>query len=141
MRPRILSLGVGLVAALAVVASPVAAGGRVEITLDVNFGTGVETFTAEGAFCPDGDAVTLGSRATGRGATVFHVVKELTCADGSGTLLIRLDAPFIGVRGGTIGGWRVLDGTGDYAGLAGGGQIVGTGTPTGIVDVYTGQLR
>lgn len=141
MRPRILSLGVGIVAALAVVASPVAAGGRTEITLDVNFGTGVETFTAEGAFCPSGSAETLGSWATGNGAVVFHVAKRFACDDGSGTLTIRLDAPFIGVRGGTIGGWRVIGGSGDYAGLAGGGQIVGTGTPTGIIDVYSGVLR
>jgi hypothetical protein len=142
MRPRITALAVGVVAALALVAGPAsAAGGAVRITLDVNFGTGVEQFTATGAFCPAGAAESFDTWSTGRGATVFHVTKVLTCADGSGSLTIDLDAPFIGVKGGTIGGWRVTGGTGDYADASGGGQIVGVGSPTGIVDTYTGIVR
>lgn len=142
MRPRITALAVGVFAALALVAAPAsAAGGAVRITLDVNFGTGVEQFTATGAFCAAGSAQSLDSRATGSGATVFHVTKVFTCEDGSGTMTIDLDAAFIGVKGGTIGGWHVTGGTGDYAGVRGGGQIVGVGSPTGIVDTYSGIVR
>jgi hypothetical protein len=142
MRPRITALAVGVVAALALAAAPAsAAGGAVRITLDVNFGTGVEQFTATGAFCPAGVAESFDTRVTGRGATVFHLTKVFTCEDGSGTLAIHLDAPFIGAKGGTIGGWRVTGGTGDYAGATGGGHLEGVGSPTGITDTYTGIVR
>ena len=63
MRPRITALAVGVVAALALAAAPAsAAGGAVRITLDVNFATGVEEFTATGAFCPAGEAAELRRR-------------------------------------------------------------------------------
>jgi hypothetical protein len=35
----------------------------------------------------------------------------------------------------------VIDGTGDYAGATGGGHIAGVGSPTGIVDTYSGVVR
>ena len=142
MRPRITALAVGVVAALALAAAPAsAAGGAIRITLDVNFETGVEQFTATGAFCPAGEAESFDTWVTGRGTNVFHLTKVFTCADGSGTLAIHLDAPFIGALGGTIGGWRVTGGTGDYAGATGGGHLTGAGSPTGIVDTYTGIVR
>ncbi len=142
MRPRITALAVGVIAALALAAAPAAAaGGAVRITLDVNFNTGEEAFTATGAFCPAGEAESFDSWVTGRGATVFHLTKVFTCSDGTGTLELRLDAPFIGAREGTTGGWRVIGGTGDYAGATGGGHIAGAGSPTGIVDTYTGIVR
>ena len=112
MRPRITALAVGVVAALALAAAPAsAAGGAVRITLDVNFATGVEEFTATGAFCPAGEAESFDTWVTGRGANVFHLTKVFTCSDGTGTLEIRLDAPFIGALDGTTGGWRVIGGT------------------------------
>ena len=88
MRPRITALAVGVVAALALVAAPAsAAGGAVRITLDVNFDTGVEEFTADGRVLPVRRGAELRRTwATGRGATVFHLTKVFTCADGSGTL-------------------------------------------------------
>jgi len=142
MRPRITALAVGVVAALALAAAPAsAAGGAVRITLDVNLATGVEEFTATGAFCPAGEAASFDTWVTGRGANVFHLTKVFTCSDGTGTLEIRLDAPFIGALDGTTGGWRVIGGTGDYAGAKGGGHIAGVGNPTGIVDTYAGVVR
>lgn len=146
MRPRFTALAVGALAALAVVAAPAsAAGGAVRITLDVNFVTGIESFTADGAFCDSGTAETTDNWATGFGragrAGVFHVTKVFTCANGTDGITVDLDAAFIGFKEGTIGGWRVTDGTGAYAGARGGGQIVGSGTPTGILDVYSGILR
>jgi hypothetical protein len=142
MRPRITALAVGVVAALALVVAPAsAADGAVRITLDVNFVTGVEEFTATGAFCPAGEAESFDTWVTGRGAAVFHLTKVFTCSDGSGSLAIHLNAPFIGARGGTTGGWRVTGGNGDYASATGGGHIAGVGNPAGIVDTYTGVVR
>ena len=142
MRTRITSLVLGAIAAAALVAAPVAAGAArpVTISLSVDFGTGAEDFTATGAFCPAGSAVSDAYR-TGGPTGVFHVDKTFTCDDGTGTLSISLDAVFQNNRGGTIGGWRIVGGTGDYAGALGGGQIVGVGTSVGIDDTYTGVIR
>ena len=141
MRPRITALGLGAVAVLALAATPVAANGAqpVAITLDVDFVGGTETFTADGGFCPVGTAETVDNVRTGGPTGVFHVSKVFTCANGS-TLAIDLDAVFQNKRNGTVGGWRVIGGTGDYAGASGGGQINGAGTPTGIIDTYTGVI-
>ncbi|HYO44102.1 MAG TPA: hypothetical protein VES19_12960 [Candidatus Limnocylindrales bacterium] len=142
MRPRITALSLGIVASLALAAVPASAAGGapVRIVLDVNFDDGTETFTATGAFCPAGTAESSEARTTGRGATVFHLSKTFTCSDGTGTLTIDLSAAFVWVRGGTVGSWRAVDGTGAYAGARGGGQITGQGTPTGIIDTYAGVL-
>jgi hypothetical protein len=145
MRPRISALAIGVIAAVALVAAPASASGNaVRITLDVNFQTGEEQFTADGAFCASGTAVSTDSWPTGFGRAgitgVFHVTKVFTCENGS-TMTIDLDAAFIGHKGGTTGGWRVAGGTGDYAGASGGGQILGSGTSYGIVDVYTGIVN
>ena len=39
------------------------------------------------------------------------------------------------------GGWYVISGTGDYTGLSGGGNLVGTYVSNGIIDVYTGVVQ
>jgi hypothetical protein len=112
----------------------------VRIDLHVNFETGVETFTATG-FCPEGTAESFGFHQAGQGrATTFHLFKTLTCEDDSGTLTIRVEASSVFGFPGTIGGWSVVGGTGDYANTMGGGKIVGTGFDGGIDDVYTGRL-
>ena len=72
---------------------------------------------------------------------MFHVDKTFVCDDDSGTLSISLDAVFQIAQGGTVGGWRIVGGTGDYAGALGGGQIVGVGTSVGIDDTYSGVIR
>lgn len=136
---RALAAGV-LILGLAV---PVASAARgTAITLDANFGTGVETFTAVG-FCPAGDSVSSNlSIVGGRGGQTFHLDKTLTCADGSGSLTIHVDAATsIGTAGGDQGGWSVVSGTGAWAGASGGGRLVGDYTPTGVTDHYTGSLN
>ena len=137
MHARISSVVIAAMTAVMLIAAPVSAGGGgVTITLDVNFVKGTEKFTASGAFCPSGSAVTTSSDFTGR---VFHVAKTFTCKDRSGTLSIELNAS--AGSDGTSGGWTVVDGTGVYAGATGGGQITGVGTPTGIIDTYTGTIN
>jgi len=76
----------------------------------------------------------------GRGQGSFHLIKTLTCDDGSGTFQILIDASTAPSSPGTLGGFAVVGGTGDYAGLRGAGSLVGTATNDGIIDVYMGHL-
>jgi hypothetical protein len=127
-----------LVLALAPAAS--AAASPVEIQIHVDFEDG-ETFTASG-FCDAGEAVTYNfMQAAFRGrATTYHLYKDLICEDGSGILTIRVEASAVFGFPGTIGGWNVVGGTGDYAGLRGGGSIVGIAFDGGLDDYYTGSF-
>lgn len=134
-RLRQAAVGALLTGLLLLTAQPVTAAAEpVTINLHAVFEPSDETFTATG-FCPEGSAETIGFRFAGR---TFHLFKELTCDDGSGTLIIRVEANLTWY--GTIGGWNVVGGTGDYAGVRGGGQLVGFGFDGGIDDVYTGRL-
>ena len=144
MRTRTTSLAFAVVAAVAIVAGPVAARSAtpVSITLDVNFDNETETITAQTNFC-DGTSESTswvsGGGRHGGGNFVFHVDRVFTCDDGS-TLTIELDAAIARPHDGTTGGWRVVDGSGDYAGATGGGSIVGVFTETGITDQYEGTI-
>lgn len=145
MRTPRLGLALGLLATLLVAPTASAAPPVTVITIDVNFTTG-ETFTATGGVvCDSGIAVTdpvfaAGGGRQGRGVLSFHLIKTLTCDDGSGSFMIRVDAATAPTSPGTIGGFAVVGGTGDYSGLHGAGALVGTNRPSGILDVYTGRL-
>ena len=140
MRHRVTrSLVATVLLALVTAAPAAAAASSVTIDIHVDFTLG-ETFTASG-ICPSGEAFSYGHHVTGNGrATVFHLYKDLVCEDGSGTITIRIDASSVFGMSGTIGGWNVVSGTGDYAGIGGGGHIVGTAFDGGIDDHYTGKL-
>jgi hypothetical protein len=146
-RTPLVGLAAAGLLALAIAAPAAAGSGRVAITLDADFGTGVETFTATGAFCPAGTAETPGIFFAGRGrASTFHLFKVLTCANGLDTLTIRVDAATIAGASGDQGGWSVVEGTGAYAGAGGGGRLVGTyydngGGDLGVIDRYTGVIN
>jgi hypothetical protein len=137
---------VALLGLLASVGAPtvMAAPAVTTITIDVNF-SGQELFTSGGLICPSGVAVTdpfmgAGGGRQGRGAFTFHLIKTLTCDDGSGWFRIKVEAGTSPTSSGTVGGFSVVDGTGAYASLHGAGSLQGTFTPTGILDVYTGRL-
>lgn len=137
---RVISVLWAALLALAIASPAAAAAEPVTIDLHVDFASG-ETFTAEG-FCPSGTAESFGHLIVGAGrATTFHLFKTLTCDDGSGTLTIRVNAAGVFGFPGTIGGWNVVGGSGDYAATRGGGHIVGTGFDGGIDDHYTGRLN
>lgn len=146
MATRIARAGIAAILALGLAAPGIAAartGGLVQITLDVNFLTdGTETFTAEGAFCASGTATTDDLWVVGNGAhgLSFHVVKTLTCANGTDSITIEVDAATHRSSGGDQGGWSVKGGIGAYAGATGGGVIVGVYDDSGVIDVYTGRL-
>lgn len=73
------------------------------------------SFTASAPFCASGAVVDI--QHAGLTATRLH-----TCADGSGTVTIRVsNYPEEHATGGT-GSWRILDGTGAYATLRGKGS-------------------
>jgi hypothetical protein len=124
---------------LALAPSASAATSPVEINIHIVFNDS-EQFTADG-ICPSGEAFSYGFHIVGRGrAQTFHLFKDLVCDDGSGVLTIRVDAAFVAGTPGTVGGWNVVGGAGDWAGVHGGGHIVATAFDGGIDDHYTGRL-
>jgi hypothetical protein len=146
MRARQIGLGLGLLATLLVAPTATAAAPTTVITIDVNFITG-ETFTATGGVvCDSGVAVTdpvfvKGGGRQDRGIFTFHLIKTLTCDDGSGSFQILVNASQTPTTPGTIGGFAVVGGDGDYSGLNGAGSLIGTSlSETEILDVYTGRL-
>jgi hypothetical protein len=73
---------------------------------------------------------------------ILSMEKYLTY--GGGTLTVKLVCTLdLGPGGGTRGDWEVLGGTGNCAGITGGGELVGTRCPDGasIVDVWDGRLK
>jgi len=145
---RILRLGSTIGLLLALLVAPMAnaaAPPTTVLTIDVVFDVS-ETFTATGGvICESGTAVTdpvfiAGFGRMGRGVGTFHLIKTLTCDDESGTIQILVNAAGAPSSPGTLGGFTVFGGTGDYTGLRGGGSLVGTFNDVGILDVYTGML-
>jgi len=145
----VLAFGAAL-AILGFTVSGVLAGRSAIFTIAIDLDTGTETFTSDSPLlCPSGTATTSFEFGAGNfgAAGSFHLTKELVCADGSGSFVIRVDAATNFVVGdGTNGGWSVVpgSGTGDYAGLMGGGSIVGVNSdtpPIDLIDSYYGSLR
>jgi hypothetical protein len=137
---------IGILGAL--IAAPAVSAGPSTITtisIHVVFG-GDETFTTTGGvLCPSGTAIsdpffqTFGGRMN-RGVFTFHLVKTLTCDDGSGSFKLLVDAASTPNSPGTIGGFAIGGGTGDYVGVHGGGSLVGTAFDAGLDDLYTGRV-
>jgi hypothetical protein len=143
MRNRRLGLAIGLLGAMLVAPTSAFAAPVTTIRIDIVFEVSEEFTTTGDVLCPSGDAVTdpvfaAGFGRMGRGAGTFHLIKTLTCDDGSGTFQIVVNAG--PTPSGTIGGFAVVGGTGDYSSLAGGGSLIGIATDVGIIDFYTGHL-
>ena len=148
MRAARIGALIGMLGALIVAPSVAAAPPTVTtISIHIVFGDpATETFTTTGGLlCPSGTAVsdpffqTFGGPAN-TGVFTFHLVKTLTCTDGTGTFKLLVDAAANRTSPGTIGGFAAGQGTGDYAGLHGGGRLVGTAFDGGLDDLYTGRL-
>ncbi|HVA87737.1 MAG TPA: hypothetical protein VNF73_15640 [Candidatus Saccharimonadales bacterium] len=129
-------------ALLAIAAGPVQASGATPSTIRIEVVGSTETFsTTGGTLCPSGTAVSFNFHfAGGNRAGSFHLDKTLTCDDGSGSFTIHVDAATVFGSPTDQGGWSVAGGTGAYASLAGGGNLVGTYTEAGINDLYTGRV-
>ena len=145
MRARRLGLVLGLLGVLAVAPAASAAAPTTVIRIHIVFGVS-ETFWTDGSVvCATGSAVSdpvsvRGAGAQGRGIVTFHLIKTLTCADGSGTFQMLVNAAGTRTSPGTVGGFAVVGGTGAYTSLTGAGTVAGTGFDGGIDDVYVGHL-
>ena len=142
------ALAASLLLVIGTVGGAVAAPSEV-ITIEIDLDGGGETFTSDSAvLCDSGVAITEFHFPAGNfnQAGTFHLNKTLVCDDGSGSFIIRVDAASNFVVGqGTTGGWSVVpgSGTGDYAGIRGGGHVVGINSdsqPIDLVDHYYGRL-
>src|SRR5918994_400936 len=132
------------VAALAFAAASLAASPQqTTFAIVEHFDGSPGVFTSDGGIVCAAGTTSNDTFATGfpseRGG-LFHVRKTITCDDGSGTFVLQIQAQTGFRADGTLGPWVVLSGTGDYADLRGAGNVVGTFTPSGISDVYTGWL-
>ena len=131
------------VLAVGAVGTVFAAGAR-DVTITVTGIDGVETFTTSGGvLCDAGTSENVFEKFGGSGnsrAGSFHGYKVLTCDDGSGTFTITYDAASVFGSPTDQGGWHLVGGTGPYSGYSGGGHLVGTYLPNGIIDSYTGRV-
>jgi hypothetical protein len=140
----------GMLAAL-LTAGPASAAAPVPFTIadEVNFDSGVFTFTATSPLCPSGtfvDDVNVAAFARSEqarsGGGVLLIRSVYTCDDGSGTfeMLKHLQLRFTETGFTTAGPLEILGGTGAYAGITGHGVTAGStvgaiggGTETGVV--------
>ena len=137
---------------LAASAAPVGAGSTLQFKIEVDLdegGVGEQFIGVSPLVCDSGEASTdfhFGTGTPTSRAFTFHLAKLIDCGGGN-TFWIRLDAASNQVVGrGTVGGWTVVkgSGTGDLAGISGGGSIVGEpgdGDPYELIDHYYGVLR
>jgi hypothetical protein len=133
---------------LGVGAFPASAATPVDATIDVHSVFGDPgTFTADSAvLCVTGTTSDVTRVTGGERVLNFHNLKTFTCADGSGTFTLRIQAQVKPCDSTDRGVWSVAGGTGDYEGLRGAGKLVGTYFPNdacdaeGIDDHLTGTL-
>jgi hypothetical protein len=152
-RSMIAALVVAL--ALGITAAPAAAAAPQPVTIvsHVTFnpdGPNFGDFTATGAavdsglLCGSGTFVDTGIRFAGfqsdRGMVQLQVVKEFSCG-GSDTFVVKLQIQANFDTGIETFTWVVMGGTGDFAGLRGGGSgSTVPNLPIGNINTYTGFL-
>jgi hypothetical protein len=144
MTRRIVRASLVAFSLMIVMAAPVSAGADT-VTITLTGVNGVETFTTDGGggLCTWGTSENFSEKFGGSFASragSFHGYKELTCGDGSGSFRITYDAATVFGSPQDQGGWHFIDGTDAYEGVKGGGNLVGTYIPDGIIDVYTGRV-
>lgn len=141
---RILRSIVVACALVIAIAGPTSARSASPVTIELTSINGIETFTTTGdVLCPEGTSENSFEKFGGSfnsAAGSFHGYKTLTCSDGSGSFQITYDAATKFGSPQDQGGWHVIDGTDDYAGMTGGGNLVGTYITDGIIDLYTGWV-
>jgi hypothetical protein len=88
------------------------------------------TFTSGAPFCGFGTAETADPS-----GPLFHLIRRYTCADGSGSVTLRisrLDAEF---TTGSSGDWAIVEGSGLYEGLGGKGTYTGELLGGNVTDI------
>lgn len=161
---------IAAVAALFLVALPIGSAGATppeQVTFEgpayfagPDIGTGSFTATGpavdSGTMCQTGTVADMYTKAAPKSGQSpngvnLQIVKELTCDDGTGTFMIKLQ---VHIADYPTFNWVVVDGTGDYEKLKGNGSGFGAfplfGTdpdpdpdpgPIGVWDVYEGKLH
>lgn len=145
---------IALVLTLIVIALALAPGaaasqrGAVTIETQKPFGPSPGTFSATGAISDSGTFVNSSFVFGGLGAPNFVSVHATqTFAGAFGTFTLRVDIKETATADPNVltdnGTWAVIDGTGAYATLQGGGQVTGTADDnTGVISrTYTGAVH
>ena len=136
----ILALG-----AAALTASPALATTPTPVTIEVITSSPAGgTFTTSGAgLCPSGTTTdqSRGRPQHNRFHVNFHDLKTFTCADGSGTFTVNVQAHLVFGAPADSFTWNILSGTGAYANLRGSGNGVGDELPTQIDDHFAGGVH
>ena len=123
----------------------------VHIEADEFIGTSGEVFVATGSavdaglVCATGtvDDVSVDVSGSPSGSfRILKVLKRFNCDDG-GTFDVKLNVRLDLTTNETTARWKIVGGTGDYAGLGGNGSLVGTPIVPGtsIHDVYDGSVH
>jgi hypothetical protein len=102
----------------------------------------------DGLICDEGLVTDASGKVTGFSPNGFNFqgIKQFTCADGTGEVLVNIQAR-IDFRKGITFHWNVLGGIGGYKDLHGAGSGIGiSGVPCGdpdlcTLDVYDGGLH
>jgi hypothetical protein len=138
-----------LTLALLIAAVPALGAAASDATIEVHqpFDQPEGTFTADSdVLCASGTTSDV-VRLTGNGSVInIRDIKTFTCADGSGTFTLKIQAQVRPCETTDQGAWTVIGGTGDYEQLRGAGTLVGTYFPNnacdaeGINDRLTGKL-
>jgi len=146
MRALVLLTAIG---AVLLFAAPVQATAPADVLIQIDTtvpseGLPFGPFTATGPVCPSGTTVDVFGKSVGFASgnrLQILVVKQFTCADGSGTfsLLFRVHITFEPFSDTFT--WTVVDGTGAYTRLHGSGSGFGTPTPNGATDTLTGGVH
>ena len=121
--------------------------------LEYPAGTGAppEPFTASGLAVDNGTICATGlvadeeltyTEPTGS-YQIIRVLKRFTCDDGSGSFDLRMVVRLDLNTNDTAARWRIVSGTGDYAGLRGRGSLIGLSQDPdpGILDIYDGRVH
>ena len=114
-----------------------------------SIGTSGEAFAATGGavdsllVCPTGTVDDLDVSISGSGSSPFrilHVQKRFNCGDSSGSFDVEMVVKLDLTTNATTARWKIVGGTGSYAGLKGNGSLVGTPVEPGVSihDVYDG---
>jgi hypothetical protein len=139
---------------LAISVSPVFAAAPLPVHIEVNETFGIpspDPFTASGAAVDNGlicgsgmvEDVAVTSNNSSGPFQIIKVLKRFDCGDESGTFDIKMVVKLNKNTKNTTAKWRILGGTGGYAGLKGHGSLIGISNDPapGIFDIYDGVVK
>jgi hypothetical protein len=133
-------------AALGIAAGSASAGPPLPVSIVIHTNTvdGFGTFASTGGgLCSTGittDVVDFSGYESGHHIN-FHVLKTFTCADGSGTFTIEMQAHYFFGAPTDAGAWVIASGTGAYTNLAGTGSVTGDEGDGSVVDHLSGSVH